>query len=94
MCSWGGDVNGSGGQYLTQLAAVVIAFAFSGIGTFIIAHVVSVFIPLRATEKSEAQGLDVPMHGEETYVDGKGALLIPVSNSTEGGADGQWRRGG
>ena len=92
MCSWGGDVSGS--QFLTQLAAVVIAFAFSGIGTLIVARVVSVFIPLRATEKSETQGLDVPMDGEETYVDGEGALLIPVGNSTEGGAGGQWRRGG
>ena len=78
---WGGDVNGSFGQFITQLVAVAIAIVFSGVGSFIIARVVALFIPLRAEEKAEAQGLDIPLHGEEAYGDGEGALLIPVSSS-------------
>ena len=79
--AWGGDVNGSFSQFITQLAAVAIAIVFSGVGSFIIARFVALFVPLRAEEKSEDQGLDVPMHGEEAYGDGEGALLIPVSSS-------------
>jgi Amt family ammonium transporter len=79
--AWGGDVNGGVGQFVTQLAAVAIAILFSGAGSLLIAWVVGLVTPLRAEEGSEAQGLDVPLHGEEAYSDGEGALLIPVSTS-------------
>lgn len=79
--AWGGDVNGSASQFVTQLLAVLIAIAYSAVATFVIAKIISLFVPLRAEDKSEAQGLDVPMHGEEAYTDGEGALLIPVSSS-------------
>lgn len=79
--AWGGDVNGSLAQIGTQLAAVVIAILFSGVGSLLIAWLVGLITPLRATDSSEAQGLDVPLHGEEAYGDGEGALLIPVSTS-------------
>ncbi|MEZ4607869.1 MAG: hypothetical protein R2865_14025 [Deinococcales bacterium] len=38
-------------------------------------------MPLRADDKSEAQGLDIKSHGEEAYTDGEGAVLIPVTAS-------------
>ncbi len=79
--AWGGGVNGSFSQFLTQLAAVAIAIVFSGVGSLVIAWVVSLITPLRAVESNEAQGLDGAMHGEEAYSDGEGALLIPVSTS-------------
>ena len=73
--------SGSLSQFITQLLAVLIAIGFSAAGTFLIARFVGLFVPLRAEDKEEAQGLDVPMHGEEAYTDGEGALLIPVSSS-------------
>jgi len=79
--SWGGEVNGSLSQFITQLAAIVIAALYAAVGTFVIASVVRLVFPLRAETNVEAQGLDVPMHGEEGYSDGEGALLIPVSQS-------------
>ena len=79
--AWGGDVNGGVSQFITQLLAVLIAIAYSAVATFIIAKLIGLVVPLRAEDKAEEQGLDVPMHGEEAYTDGEGALLIPVSTS-------------
>ena len=79
--SWGSDVDASLGQFITQATAVIIAIAYSALGTLIIAGVVRLFIPLRADDKLEAQGLDIAMHGEEAYTDGEGAILIPVYTS-------------
>ena len=79
--AWGGDANGSASQLLTQFLAILIAIAYSAVATFLIAKFVSLFVPLRADDSLEAQGLDIPMHGEEAYTDGEGALLIPVSSS-------------
>ena len=76
-------MSGSFNQFIIQLVAVGVAIVFSGLGTFIIARIVGLFVPLRVDEKPEEQGLDVPMHGEAAYGDGEGALLIPISASTK-----------
>ena len=76
--AWGASADGGFAQLLTQAAAVVISILFSAAGTLIIAGAVSLIVPLRAPEEQEATGLDVPLHGEEGYTDGEGALLIPV----------------
>ena len=77
--AWGGSVDGSLSQLGIQAAAVGIAVLFSAVGTFVLAQLVSLVVPLRADEKLEAQGLDVTMHGEEAYTDGEGALLLPLT---------------
>ena len=33
-------------------------------------------MPLRATEREEALGMDVVSHGEEAYATGEGAILV------------------
>ena len=33
-------------------------------------------MPLRATEREEALGMDIVSHGEEAYATGEGALLV------------------
>jgi Amt family ammonium transporter len=33
-------------------------------------------MPLRATPREEAMGMDVVQHGEEAYVTGEGAILV------------------
>jgi ammonia channel protein AmtB len=37
---------------------------------------IALFMPLRATEREEAVGLDVVQHGEEAYATGEGAILV------------------
>ncbi len=79
--NWGGDVDASLGQFITQAIAISIAIVYSGLGTLIIAGAVRIFFPLRTKGVLEAQGLDVAMHGEEAYTDGEGAILISVHTS-------------
>jgi Amt family ammonium transporter len=78
---WGAAVDGGIRQLGIQALAIAAALAFSGAGTFIVAKLVGFLVPLRANKAAEAQGLDVPMHGEEAYTDGEGAILIPVTSS-------------
>ena len=42
----------------------------------VVARVVGLVLPLRATARSEALGLDLCDHGEEAYAEGDGAILI------------------
>jgi ammonium transporter, Amt family len=67
-----GLIAGNPGQVGIQALAVVTAIVFSGVASFILLKVISLFIPLRATQSDEATGLDVTMHGEEAYLHGGG----------------------
>ena len=67
-----GALHGNPGQVGIQAAAVLTAIVYSGVMSFILLKVISLFIPLRATTADEATGLDVTMHGEEAYLHGGG----------------------
>lgn len=56
-------------QLLVQIIAVCVTIVFSGVATFIILKVISLFTPLRATEAEEDEGLDFSFHGEDAYPD-------------------------
>jgi Amt family ammonium transporter len=84
--AWGSPSDGSMRQFLIQAAAVGIAVGFSAVMTFLIAKAVGSVVPIRVEEKTEAQGLDVALHGEEGYSDGEGALLIPMAPSSPAAA--------
>lgn len=60
---------GNAHQLLVQLIAVGVTIAFSGIVSFILLKVISVFTQLRANEKEEDEGLDIAQHGEDAYPD-------------------------
>ncbi len=77
--AWGAPVDGSLAQLGVQALAVACALVFSAVGTLAVAGLVRLVQPLRADPDTEAQGLDVGMHGEEAYTDGEGALLLPVA---------------
>jgi len=51
-----------------QIVAVLVTFAFAGIGSLIILKVLDWSIGLRVTAASEQRGLDVADHGEEGYM--------------------------
>lgn len=59
-------------QTLAVLAAPTYAFAM----TFGILKAIGLVMPLRATMREEALGMDVVQHGEEAYTSGEGAILV------------------
>ncbi len=61
-----------GDQALAALAAPVYAFVM----TFALLKLIGLLMPLRATQREEALGMDVIQHGEEAYVSGEGAILV------------------
>src|SRR5215204_3543491 len=61
-----------GDQALAALAAPAYAFG----ATFVLLKVIGALMPLRATEREEALGMDVTYHGEEAYASGEGAILV------------------
>ena len=67
-----GAIAGNPGQVGIQAAAVLTAIVYSGVMSFILLKLISLFVPLRATVGDEATGLDVTMHGEEAYLHGTG----------------------
>ena len=78
--AWSGAANGlvggNPGQIGIQAAGIAAALAYSVVVTFVLLKVIGLVVPLRATTRDEALGLDVSDHGEEAYAEGDGAILI------------------
>jgi Amt family ammonium transporter len=78
--AWSGAANGlvggNPGQIGIQAAGIAAALVYSAIVTFVLLKVIGLVVPLRATTRHEALGLDVSDHGEEAYAEGDGAILI------------------
>lgn len=78
--SWNGVSNGllygNAEQLLDQVLAVLAAPAYAFVVTFLLLKLVGAVMPLRATDKEEAMGMDINQHGEEAYVTGEGAILL------------------
>jgi Amt family ammonium transporter len=56
-----------GTQLWSQIKAVVLTLAWSGIGSFIIYKVCEYTVGLRASVEKEREGLDLTDHGERAY---------------------------
>jgi len=67
---------GNAAQLWDQVLAVLAAPAYAFVMTFILLKVIGAVMPLRATDKEEAMGMDINQHGEEAYVTGEGAILL------------------
>jgi len=67
---------GNAEQLLDQVFAVLAAPAYAFVMTFILLKAIGAVMPLRATDKEEAMGMDINQHGEEAYVTGEGAILL------------------
>jgi Amt family ammonium transporter len=79
-----GALFGNPGQLVTQGTAVLAAIVYSGVVSFILLKLISLVVPLRATEADEAQGLDISAHGEEAYLhsDGGGRTHMSAMSAT------------
>ena len=62
-----GLLYGNFGELFVELAAIIIAYAIAGLGTFLILKAIDATIGLRAKGNAEVQGLDICEHGEEGY---------------------------
>ena len=51
-----------------QAAAVLAAIVYSGGMTFVLLKLISLVLPLRASNEDESTGLDLSLHGEEAYL--------------------------
>ena len=56
-----------GGQLITQLKAVMLTLAWSGLGSALLFFIVDKIFGLRPTEDAEHEGLDLSEHGERAY---------------------------
>ena len=50
-----------------QVVAIIATYIFVAVVTYIIAKVISLFVPLRVSEEDETTGLDLTLHGEKAY---------------------------
>jgi Amt family ammonium transporter len=78
--SWNGVSNGlaygNAGQLGWQALAALATPAYAFGATFVLLKLIGLVMPLRATPREEALGMDVVQHGEEAYATGEGAILI------------------
>jgi len=68
-----------GDQALAALVGPIYAFG----ATYVLLRVLGSLMPLRATDRDEAVGMDIVQHGEEAYVTGEGAILVTPEASVE-----------
>jgi Amt family ammonium transporter len=78
--SWNGVSDGlfygDAGQLGWQAIAAVVTPAYAFVMTFVLLRGIGLLMPLRASEREEAMGMDVVCHGEEAYATGEGAILV------------------
>jgi ammonium transporter, Amt family len=56
-----------GGQFITQIKAVLLTLVWSGLGSAILFYIVDKIFGLRPSEDAEREGLDLTEHGERAY---------------------------
>jgi ammonium transporter, Amt family len=82
QASWNGVgdglLYGDAKQLLWQAIAAVATPAYAFGVTYALLRAIDVVMPLRASEREEAIGMDIVQHGEEAYATGEGAILVGV----------------
>jgi ammonium transporter, Amt family len=80
QASWNGVSDGlfygNAAQLGDQALAAFAAPAYAFVMTFVLLKLIGAVMPLRASDREEALGMDVVQHGEEAYVTGEGAILL------------------
>jgi Amt family ammonium transporter len=86
--SWNGISDGllygNAAQLGDQALAALAAPAYAFVMTFALLKLIGLLMPLRATQREEALGMDVIQHGEEAYVSGEGAILVAPEPDADG----------
>ncbi len=71
-----GLLAGNAAQVGVQALAVLAVLAYSAAVSLALLTLMGAVVRLRVSGREEAVGLDVPLHGEEAYGSGEGAILI------------------
>jgi Amt family ammonium transporter len=79
-----GLVYGNASQLGDQAIAALVAPVYAFVATYVLLRVIGLVMPLRATERQEALGMDVVQQGEEAYATGEGAILVTPESGIEG----------
>ena len=58
---------GVGTQFLIQLKAVCLVFAWTAVVAYVALRIVKLLVGLRVAEEEEREGLDITSHGERAY---------------------------
>jgi Amt family ammonium transporter len=74
---------GNASQLGDQAIAAAVAPAYAFGVTYLLLRLIGLVMPLRATERQEALGMDVVQHGEEAYATGEGAILVSPESGME-----------
>ncbi len=56
-----------GGQFMTQLYAVLVTLVWCGVGSAVLYKIVDLIVGLRVPVEAEREGLDLSSHGEAAY---------------------------
>jgi len=68
---WGGagyaEGMNFGSQFMVQLIGVLATVFYTGVVSYVLLKLISMFMPLRVDAESEQQGLDLVQHGETGY---------------------------
>ncbi|WP_031337442.1 ammonium transporter [Rhodopseudomonas sp. B29] len=59
-----GALEGGWKQPFIQLAGILVTFVWSGLATYVLLKLVSLFVALRVSKEAEIEGLDISQHGE------------------------------
>jgi len=59
-----GLLEGNARQLLIQFYGVVVTLVWSGVVTFGLLKLIALIVPLRVSQRSEIEGLDITQHGE------------------------------
>ena len=71
-----GLLAGNPAQLGAQAVALVATITYSALVSLVLLKLIDLVRPIRVSHHQEATGLDVPLHGEEAYGTGEGAILI------------------
>ena len=63
----GGLVDGNAALLIAEIISIVAVTAYSAIISFVILKLISLVMPVRASEEEEEDGLDYSLHGETAY---------------------------
>jgi Amt family ammonium transporter len=63
----GAEAYSVGGQFMTQLTAVIVAIVWSAVVSVVALYIVKAVMGLRLPEAAEREGLDISSHGERAY---------------------------
>ncbi len=81
-----GLIHGNARAVLEQLVGVAASAAYAGVGTLVLLKVLDKVMGLRADKNDELEGLDVTVHGEESYAlaEGPGARALTPEGTISG----------